>query len=154
MPNSKGPFRPFPVPTRLNASVASFPRFLTAANTTGTLTGNLPEVVFCMYHLTFAVFAPALIVGSCVERVKFPVMLVFTGIWSLLVYVPVCHWLWGGGWLAELGAIDFAGGIVVHTTSGIAALSLAKRARISALVFRRRMAFKMLSLQCWMGMSR
>jgi Amt family ammonium transporter len=75
-----------------------------------------------MYHLTFAVFAPALIVGSCVERMRFPVILVFTGLWSLLVYAPVCHWLWGGGWLAEIGAIDFAGGVVVHTTSGVAAL--------------------------------
>lgn len=90
--------------------------------TPGSLSGNLPEVVFCMYHLTFAVFAPALILGSCVERVKFTVMLSFTGCWSVLVYAPVCHWLWGGGWLAELGAIDFAGGIVVHTTSGVAAL--------------------------------
>ena len=89
------------------------------------LTGNLPESVFCMYHLTFAIFAPALMIGSCVERMRFSAMLWFTLGWTLLVYVPVCHWVWGGGWLAELGVIDFAGGIVVHTTAGIGALTAA-----------------------------
>jgi Amt family ammonium transporter len=89
------------------------------------LTGNLPESVFCMYHLTFAIFAPALMIGSCVERMRFSSMLWFTLGWTLLVYVPVCHWIWGGGWLAELGVIDFAGGIVVHTTAGIGALMAA-----------------------------
>ena len=86
-------------------------------------TANLPEAVFCMYHLTFAVFAPALMIGGLVERMKFSAVLWFTALWTLLVYVPVCHWIWGGGWLAQLGVIDFAGGIVVHTTAGIAALT-------------------------------
>ncbi len=93
--------------------------------TAESLTGNLPESVFCMYHLTFAVFAPALMIGGCVERMKFSAMLWFTMFWTLLVYVPVCHWMWGGGWLAELGAMDFAGGVVVHTTAGTAALTAA-----------------------------
>lgn len=86
------------------------------------LNGNLPEVVYCMYHLTFAIFAPALMLGAIVERMKFSVTLWFTGIWTLLVYVPVCHWVWGEGWLARIGAIDFAGGVVVHTTAGVSAL--------------------------------
>lgn len=89
------------------------------------LTANLPEAVFCMYHLTFAVFAPALMIGGLVERMKFSAILWFTALWTLLVYVPICHWIWGGGWLAQLGVIDFAGGIVVHTTAGVAALTAA-----------------------------
>ena len=93
--------------------------------TADSLTGNLPESVFCMYHMTFAVFAPALMIGSFVERMKFPAVLLFITGWTLLVYVPVCHWMWGGGWLAQLGAIDFAGGIVVHTTAGAGALTAA-----------------------------
>lgn len=83
---------------------------------------NLPETVFSMYHLTFAIFAPALIVGSVAERMKFSALLWFVGFWTLLVYVPVCHWVWGGGWLAQLGVMDFAGGIVVHASGGTAAL--------------------------------
>ncbi len=86
------------------------------------LVGNLPESVFAMYHMTFAIFAPALIVGALVERVKFFPLLLFCGLWELLVYVPVCHWIWGNGWLAEIGVMDFAGGIVVHGSAGIAAL--------------------------------
>lgn len=87
-----------------------------------TLRGNLPEAVFSMYHLTFAIFAPALLVGGIAERMNFKALLWFTGLWSLLVYVPVCHWIWGEGWLAQLGVMDFAGGIVVHATAGTAAL--------------------------------
>ena len=83
---------------------------------------NLPETVFCMYHLTFAIFAPALIVGGVAERMKFSALLWFVACWELLIYVPVCHWMWGGGWLAQLGVMDFAGGIVVHVSGGIAAL--------------------------------
>lgn len=83
---------------------------------------NLPETVFCMYHLTFAIFAPALIVGSVSERMKFSSLLWFVALWELLIYIPVCHWLWGGGWLSRLGAMDFAGGIVVHVSGGVAAL--------------------------------
>lgn len=86
------------------------------------LKGNLPEAVFSMYHLTFAIFAPALIVGGLAERVKFFPLLFFCTMWELLVYVPVCHWIWGEGWLAQLGVMDFAGGIVVHGSGGVAAL--------------------------------
>ena len=89
------------------------------------LIGSLPESVFCMYHLSFAVFAPALMIGGVVERMRFSSLLIFTGLWTLLVYVPVCHWIWGGGWLSQLGAVDFAGGIVVHTTAGAATLTAA-----------------------------
>lgn len=83
---------------------------------------NLPETVFCMYHLTFAIFAPALIVGGVAERMKFSALLWFVGFWEILIYVPICHWIWGGGWLSQLGVMDFAGGIVVHVSGGVAAL--------------------------------
>ena len=86
------------------------------------LIDNLPESVFAMYHLTFAIFSPALIVGALVERVRFFPLLLFCGLWELLVYVPICHWIWGNGWLAEAGVMDFAGGIVVHGSAGVAAL--------------------------------
>lgn len=86
------------------------------------LVGNLPEAVFSMYHMTFAIFAPALIVGSLAERCKFFPLLFFCALWEILVYVPTCHWIWGYGWLSELGVMDFAGGIVVHGSAGIAAL--------------------------------
>ncbi len=86
------------------------------------LVGNLPESVFAMYHMTFAIFAPALVVGALVERVKFFPLLLFCALWELLVYVPICHWIWGNGWLADQGVMDFAGGIVVHGSAGIAAL--------------------------------
>ena len=98
------------------------------------LVGNLPESVFSMYHMTFAIFAPALIVGSLAERTKFFPLLFFCAIWEILVYVPVCHWIWGNGWLAEMGVMDFAGGIVVHGSAGIAAL-------IGALVLGPRIGF-------------
>lgn len=86
------------------------------------LVGNLPESVFAMYHMTFAIFAPALIVGALAERARFFPLLLFCALWELLVYVPVCHWIWGNGWLAEKGVMDFAGGIVVHGSAGVAAL--------------------------------
>jgi len=86
------------------------------------LIGNLPESVFSMYHMTFAIFAPALIVGSLAERIRFFPLLTFSALWEILVYVPICHWIWGNGWLAELGVMDFAGGLVVHGSAGIAAL--------------------------------
>ncbi len=86
------------------------------------LTGNLPESVFSMYHMTFAIFAPALIVGSLAERVRFFPLLSFCLLWEILVYAPICHWIWGGGWLAEVGVLDFAGGLVVHASAGISSL--------------------------------
>lgn len=86
-------------------------------------TQGVPETVFAMYQLAFAIFAPTLIVGSLVERVKLPALLLFATLWSLLVYLPIVHWIWGGGWLEHLGVLDFSGGIVIHTASGVGALT-------------------------------
>lgn len=90
--------------------------------TRDSLSGTLPESVFLAFQMTFAVITPALIVGAFVERVKFLPVLIFTALWLLVVYAPVAHWIWGGGWLADRGVIDFAGGLVVHATAGISAL--------------------------------
>lgn len=87
---------------------------------------TIPESTFALFQMTFAIITPALVVGAFVERVRFGWVVAFSTLWSLLVYVPVARWVWGGGWLAELGALDFAGGIVVHTTAGVAALVVAK----------------------------
>ncbi|MFZ5492698.1 MAG: ammonium transporter [Pseudomonadota bacterium] len=84
--------------------------------------GQLPETVFAMFQMTFAIITPALVVGGFAERMKFSAMLLFSGLWLALVYVPVCHWVWGGGWLAGLGLMDYAGGTVVHVNAGVAAL--------------------------------
>jgi Amt family ammonium transporter len=84
--------------------------------------GNFPEALFVMYQLTFAIITPALIIGAFPERVNFAFVLLFSALWLLLIYVPVAHWVWGGGWLAAHNVIDFAGGIVVHTTAGTSAL--------------------------------
>ena len=84
--------------------------------------GTIPESVFLAFQMTFAVITPGLIVGAFVERVKFLPVMLFTTAWLLVVYAPVTHWIWGGGWLAEKGVVDFAGGLVVHATAGISAL--------------------------------
>jgi len=86
------------------------------------LSGDIPENVFFMFQMTFAIITPALIVGAYVERIKFPAVLLFSGLWLIIVYAPVCHWIWGGGWLADMGVMDFAGGLVVHATAGTSAL--------------------------------
>ena len=86
------------------------------------LPGNLPEAAFVLFQMTFAIITPALIIGAFAERVRFPFVLLFTIGWLVIVYLPVAHWVWGGGWAATLGTIDFAGGIVVHTTAGVSAL--------------------------------
>ena len=83
---------------------------------------GIPETLFVMFQMTFAVITPALIVGGFAERMKFSAMLLFCAAWMLLVYAPVCHWVWGGGWLGNMGLQDFAGGTVVHITAGVAAL--------------------------------
>ncbi len=101
---------------------------------TDSLTGDIPETVFFMFQMTFAIITPALIVGGFAERMKFSAMMLFSALWALLVYVPVCHWIWGGGWLAEMGAMDFAGGIVIHVTAGVSAL-------VTALVLGKRKGF-------------
>ena len=92
---------------------------------TGTLSGDLPEVVFFMFQMTFAIITPALIVGAYVERIKFSAMALFTILWLIIVYAPVAHWVWGGGWLQAMGVQDFAGGLVVHATAGTAAVVIA-----------------------------
>jgi len=84
--------------------------------------GSLPETVFVMFQMTFAIITPALIVGGFAERMKFSSMLLFSVLWSTLVYFPICHWVWGGGWLAQMGLLDYAGGTVVHITAGVAAI--------------------------------
>ena len=89
------------------------------------LNGDFPESVWIIFQMTFAIITPGLIVGAFVERIKFSAVLLFSGLWLLFVYFPVCYWVWGGGWLAEKGVIDFAGGIVVHATAGASALTLA-----------------------------
>ena len=94
--------------------------------TLDSLSGDIPETLFVMFQMTFAIITPALIVGAFVERIKFSAVILITAIWLIFVYSPVTHWVWGGGWLAELGVMDFAGGLVVHTTAGISALVIAK----------------------------
>ena len=93
---------------------------------TSTAAGNIPENVFFMFQMTFAIITPALVVGAFVERIKFSAVLWISGLWLLLVYAPVTHWIWGGGWLAQMGLQDFAGGLVVHLNCGMAALVIAK----------------------------
>jgi Amt family ammonium transporter len=83
---------------------------------------NLPEIVIALFQMTFAIITPALIIGAFPERVTFAFVLVFSALWLIIVYIPIAHWVWGGGWLASLGTLDFAGGIVVHTTAGVSAL--------------------------------
>jgi len=95
---------------------------------------TIPETVFAMYQLTFAIITPALVVGAFAERVRFGGMLLFSLLWLLLVYCPVAHWVWGDGWLQKMGIMDFAGGTVVHLNAGIAAL-------VCALVLGRRRGF-------------
>jgi ammonium transporter, Amt family len=98
------------------------------------LTGTIPETLFAMFQMTFAIITPALVIGGYAERIRFSAVLWFSGLWLMLVYVPVAHWVWGGGWLATRGVMDFAGGIVVHVNAGVAAL-------VCALVLGRRRGF-------------
>ena len=86
---------------------------------------TIPETAFAMFQLTFAAITPALMIGAWVDRARFSWVVAFCAVWGLLVYAPVAHWVWGGGWLASAGALDFAGGMVVHTTAGVSALVIA-----------------------------
>ena len=100
--------------------------FLTEVTRAGVHPGlHIPESVYVMFQMTFAIITPALIIGAYVERIKFSAVLLISALWLLLVYVPVAHWVWGGGFLATRGVLDFAGGIVVHVTAGISALVIA-----------------------------
>ncbi|MET0025590.1 MAG: ammonium transporter [Sedimenticola sp.] len=105
-----------------NAWIGDFSKAMLAGVGRETLSGDIPESLFMLFQMTFAIITPALIVGGFAERMKFSSMLLFSGIWLILVYVPVTHWVWGGGWLGEMGLYDFAGGTVVHITAGVAAL--------------------------------
>jgi ammonium transporter, Amt family len=101
---------------------------------TKAINGTIPETVFSMFQLTFAIITPALVVGAYAERVRYSGMLVFSLLWLLVVYLPIAHWVWGGGWLQKMGVMDFAGGLVVHLNAGMAAL-------VCALVLGRRRGF-------------
>ncbi len=93
-----------------------------AAISMDSLNGSIPATLFAIFQMTFAIITPALIVGGFAERMRFSAMLLFSAIWMLVVYAPVCHWVWGGGWLGAMGLQDFAGGTVVHITAAVAAL--------------------------------
>ena len=107
--------------------------------TRNSLNNTVPESVFVMFQLTFAIITPALVIGAFAERIRFSAVLWFSAAWLMLVYVPVAHWVWGGGWLAKLGVMDFAGGTVVHVNAGAAAL-------VCALVLGRRRGFPQVSM--------
>ena len=106
----------------VQAFIGGTSKFFMLDLTTESLVGDIPETVFFMFQMTFAIITPALIVGAFAERMKFSAMIWFTSLWFILAYIPVCHWIWGGGWLANLGVMDFAGGIVIHINAGVAAL--------------------------------
>ncbi|HKJ21700.1 MAG TPA: ammonia channel protein, partial [Gammaproteobacteria bacterium] len=118
----------------LNPLVGGTERLFLSGMSSTTLRGDIPESVFAMFQLTFAAITPALIVGGFAERMRFSAMLWFSFLWLTFVYVPVCHWIWGGGWLGTLGVMDFAGGTVVHINAGVAAL-------MAALVLNKRRGF-------------
>jgi Amt family ammonium transporter len=105
-----------------NAFIGGLSKMFLAGVTVDSGSGTIPETVFMTFQMTFAVITPALIVGAFAERMKFSAMLIFMGIWLTVVYAPVCHWVWGGGWLGDWGILDFAGGTVVHINAGMAGL--------------------------------
>ena len=106
----------------MNAFVGGLDKVLLRGIGVDTLSGTIPESVFMTFQMTFAIITPALITGALADRMKFSSLLVFLGLWMILVYAPITHWVWGGGFLAEAGVLDFAGGTVVHINSGVAAL--------------------------------
>ncbi len=110
-----------------NGLIGGLDRMFLAGVDKDTLSGTIPESLFFMFQMTFAIITPALIVGAYPERIKFAAVILFSGLWLILVYAPAAHWVWGGGWLADIGAMDFAGGVVVHVTAGVSALVLAVR---------------------------
>jgi len=109
----------------INQWIGSLEKLFLAGVTVDALSGTIPESVFMTFQMTFAIITPALIVGAFAERMKFSAMIWFMALWLTLVYVPIWHWVWGGGWIADLGALDFAGGTVVHINAGVAALMAA-----------------------------
>lgn len=105
-----------------NAFIGDFSKVLMVGIGKETLSGDIPESLFMLFQMTFAVITPALIIGGFAERMKFSSVLLFSALWLLAVYAPITHWVWGGGWLGQMGLYDFAGGTVVHITAGTAAL--------------------------------
>ncbi|HXR92126.1 MAG TPA: ammonium transporter [Steroidobacteraceae bacterium] len=114
--------------------IGSLAKAMFASVGRNSLSGTTPEIAYSMFQLTFAIITPALVIGALAERTRFSALLLFSTFWFLLVYVPVCHWIWGGGWLAKRGVLDFAGGLVVHVNAGAAAL-------VAALYIGRRRGF-------------
>ena len=108
-----------------NMFIGGLSNFMMGGIQESTMNGDIPDSVFAMFQLTFAIITLALIVGGFAERMRFSSMLLFSALWLFAVYVPVTHWVWGGGWLGEMGLLDFAGGTVVHITAGVAALMAA-----------------------------
>jgi len=104
------------------AYLGDFSKLLFAGVLEGSLSGDIPESLFALFQMTFAIITPALIIGGFAERMKFSAVLLFSTLWLIVVYSPVTHWVWGGGWLGQIGLLDFAGGTVVHITAGVAAL--------------------------------
>lgn len=108
-----------------NAWWGGLTKFMMTGVERDSLSGTIPESLFAVFQMTFAVITPALMIGAFVERIKFGAVMLICSAWVLIVYAPVVHWVWGGGWLAERGVIDFAGGIVVHVTAGVSAAVIA-----------------------------
>ena len=118
----------------MNAYIGNLDNIFLGKLTEDSMAGDIPESVFAMFQMTFAIITPALIVGAFAERMRFSAMLLFSGLWLVVVYAPITHWVWGGGWLGEMGLLDFAGGTVVHITAGVGAL-------VAALVLGNRKGF-------------
>ncbi|MDB4427166.1 ammonium transporter [Porticoccaceae bacterium] len=118
----------------MNAWIGNLDNILMGNIKEDTMAGDIPESVFALFQMTFAVITPALIVGAFAERMRFSAMLLFSALWLVAVYSPITHWVWGGGWLGEMGLLDFAGGTVVHITAGVGAL-------VAALVLGNRKGF-------------
>lgn len=122
-----------------NAIFGDLSKFMFAGIKEDTLSGTIPESLFAIFQLTFAIITPALIIGGFAERIKFSAVCLFSAIWLIVVYSPITHWVWGGGWLQQKGLLDFAGGTVVHIAAGVAAL-------VCALVLGRREGFPTVSI--------
>jgi Amt family ammonium transporter len=118
----------------MNAFWGGFGNLFLAGMGVDSMSGTIPESVFMTFQMTFAIITPALIVGAFAERMKFSALLLFMGVWLTIVYTPICHWVWGGGWLGDYGVMDFAGGTVVHINAGVAGL-------VAALVLGKRKGF-------------
>ncbi len=105
-----------------NSLIGGLDKVFFSGITKDSLSGDIPETLFALFQMTFAIITPALIIGGFAERTKFSAVLLFSILWLLFVYAPITHWVWGGGWLQQMGLLDFAGGTVVHITAGVAAL--------------------------------